>query len=51
MSDHDGTERVMVAGSVLGHPVRRREDPRLVSGQGCYVDDVRVEDGVVSVRV
>jgi carbon-monoxide dehydrogenase large subunit len=28
------------AGSILGHGVRRREDPRLVSGAGRYVDDI-----------
>lgn len=28
------------AGSILGHAVRRREDPRLVSGAGRYVDDI-----------
>ena len=26
--------------SILGHPVRRREDPRLVTGAGRYVDDL-----------
>ncbi|MDQ6771809.1 MAG: xanthine dehydrogenase family protein molybdopterin-binding subunit [Candidatus Dormibacteraeota bacterium] len=29
-----------VLGSILGHPVKRREDPRLVTGRGLYVDDV-----------
>lgn len=29
-------------GSVLGHPVRRREDPRLITGAGKFVDDVEV---------
>jgi aerobic carbon-monoxide dehydrogenase large subunit len=38
-------------GSVLGHPVRRREDPRLVSGHGRYVDDVPTEGGLVAVFV
>jgi len=28
---------------VLGNPVRRREDPHLVTGRGRYVDDVRLE--------
>ncbi|HKF78034.1 MAG TPA: xanthine dehydrogenase family protein molybdopterin-binding subunit [Candidatus Dormibacteraeota bacterium] len=28
-------------GSILGHAVRRREDARLVTGTGRYVDDVR----------
>ncbi|HXM57112.1 MAG TPA: xanthine dehydrogenase family protein molybdopterin-binding subunit [Candidatus Dormibacteraeota bacterium] len=41
----------MTAGSVLGNPVRRREDPRLVSGSGRYVDDVPTEDGLVAVFV
>ena len=27
-------------GSILGHAVRRREDPRLVTGTGRYVDDI-----------
>ena len=27
----------------IGQPVRRREDVRLVTGRGCYLDDVRVE--------
>jgi len=26
-------------GSILGHAVRRREDPRLLTGTGRYVDD------------
>jgi carbon-monoxide dehydrogenase large subunit len=38
-------------GSVLGNPVRRREDPRLVSGRGCYVDDVRAEGALHAVFV
>jgi aerobic carbon-monoxide dehydrogenase large subunit len=29
-----------MAGSILGGAVKRREDPRLVSGRGRYVDDV-----------
>ena len=28
-------------GSILGHAVRRREDPRLVTGTGRYVDDIQ----------
>ena len=28
------------AESVVGRPIPRREDPRLVAGRGCYVDDV-----------
>jgi aerobic carbon-monoxide dehydrogenase large subunit len=31
-------------GSILGHAVRRREDPRLVTGTGRYVDDIRRDD-------
>ncbi|HXI94954.1 MAG TPA: hypothetical protein VNG04_02405, partial [Candidatus Acidoferrum sp.] len=27
-------------GSILGHAVRRREDPRLITGAGRYVDDL-----------
>jgi carbon-monoxide dehydrogenase large subunit len=30
----------------IGQPVRRREDVRLVTGRGCYLDDVRVEGPV-----
>ena len=30
------------AGRFVGQAVRRREDPRLLTGQGCYVDDVIV---------
>ena len=26
----------------VGKPVRRREDPRLVTGHGCYTDDVNL---------
>jgi aerobic carbon-monoxide dehydrogenase large subunit len=40
-----GLDGTSVAGSVLGHPVRRREDPRLVTGAGRYVDNVRDEGG------
>lgn len=29
--------------SILGHAVRRREDPRLITGTGRYVDDIRPE--------
>src|ERR1700687_3469080 len=28
-------------GSILGHAVRRREDPRLITGTGRYVDDIQ----------
>jgi aerobic carbon-monoxide dehydrogenase large subunit len=30
-------------GSILGNPVKRREDPRLITGAGLYVADVKVE--------
>ena len=29
----------------VGKPVRRREDPRLVTGAGCYTDDVNGGEG------
>jgi len=35
-------------GSILGSTVRRREDPRLVSGQGRYVDDLPADRGLVA---
>src|SRR6266567_1615563 len=31
--------QTLTPGSILGHAVRRREDPRLVTGKGHYVDD------------
>jgi carbon-monoxide dehydrogenase large subunit len=31
----------LAPGSILGHAVPRREDERLVTGTGCYVDDVQ----------
>jgi aerobic carbon-monoxide dehydrogenase large subunit len=36
-------------GSILGSAVRRREDPRLVSGRGRYVDDLHADSGLVAV--
>src|SRR5439155_4437944 len=33
----------LTPGSSLGHAVRRREDPRLVTGAGRFVDDIRPE--------
>src|SRR5947207_10906709 len=33
----------LTPGSILGHAVRRREDPRLVTGTGRFVDDIRPE--------
>jgi aerobic carbon-monoxide dehydrogenase large subunit len=38
-------------GSILGSTVRRREDPRLVSGHGRYVDDLTAEGGLHAVFV
>src|SRR5215467_286100 len=35
-------------GSILGSTVRRREDPRLVSGRGRYVDDLPADRGLVA---
>jgi len=35
-------------GSILGHAVRRREDPRLITGAGRYVDDIQ-PDGCLHV--
>src|SRR2546423_2828235 len=31
-------------GSAMGAPLRRREDPRLVQGHGCYVGDLQLPD-------
>src|ERR1700745_2819810 len=36
------TSPVMAAGRYIGQSVRRREDPRLLTGRGRYVDDVIV---------
>src|SRR5437773_4712218 len=33
----------LTPGSILGHAVRRREDPRLITGAGHFVDDIRPE--------
>src|SRR5438067_1271550 len=35
--------QTLTPGSILGHAVRRREDPRLVTGTGHYVDDMQSE--------
>jgi len=35
--------QTLTPGSILGHSVRRREDPRLVTGTGRYVDDIQPE--------
>jgi carbon-monoxide dehydrogenase large subunit len=32
-----------IQGSILGNPVKRREDPRLITGAGLYVADVKQE--------
>ena len=34
--------QTLTPGSILGHAVRRREDPRLVTGTGHYVDDTQL---------
>src|SRR3982074_1242242 len=33
--------QTLTPGSILGHAVRRREDPRLITGTGRYVDDIQ----------
>ncbi len=33
--------QALTPGSILGHAVRRREDPRLITGAGRYVDDIQ----------
>lgn len=33
--------QTLTPGSILGHAVRRREDPRLITGAGRYVDDLQ----------
>src|SRR5262249_54140777 len=33
--------QTLTPGSILGHAVRRREDPRLITGTGRFVDDVQ----------
>src|SRR6266853_3993807 len=35
--------QTLTPGSILGHAVRRREEPRLVTGAGHYVDDLQPE--------
>ena len=51
MSEQPDVATTEVGGSILGHPVRRKEDPRLIRGEGCYVDDVRLEDPLFAVYV
>jgi len=51
MGDADGV-RTRVAGSILGHSVRRTGDVRLVTGAGRYADDVAATgDGLHAVFV
>ncbi|HEV2032694.1 MAG TPA: xanthine dehydrogenase family protein molybdopterin-binding subunit [Candidatus Dormibacteraeota bacterium] len=33
--------QTLTPGSILGHAVRRREDPRLITGAGRFVDDIQ----------
>src|ERR1700687_4364620 len=40
--------QTLTPGSILGHAVRRREDPRLITGAGRYVDDLQ-QDGCLHV--
>ena len=35
----------------IGQPVRRKEDLRLVTGQGCYTDDINLPGQVYAVMV
>src|SRR5437899_8986883 len=41
----------MQAGSILGHPVRRVEDPGLITGSSRFVDDIAVDGAVYAVFV
>src|SRR5437899_1408348 len=41
----------MRGGSILGHPVRRVEDPDLVTGASRYVDDISVDEALYAVFV
>jgi len=41
----------MRGGSILGHPVRRVEDPDLVTGTSRYVDDIPVDGALYAVFV
>src|SRR5205823_6535018 len=38
-----GIPMAQIQGSILGNPVKRREDPRLITGAGLYVADVKLE--------
>src|SRR5919197_1555965 len=35
---------IAAMGSAMGAPLRRREDPRLVQGHGCFVGDLQLPD-------
>jgi carbon-monoxide dehydrogenase large subunit len=37
--------------SMIGQPVRRKEDQRLLTGQGCFADDVNMPDQVYAAMV
>lgn len=41
----------MRGGSILGHPVRRVEDPALVTGASRYVDDIPVDEALHAIFV
>src|SRR5258705_8267366 len=36
---------------VLGKPIKRREDPRFITGRGTYVDDVKVSGTTIAAFV
>ena len=42
----DFTPGEMRGGSILGHPVRRVEDPRFLTGQAQYTEDLPAEGGL-----
>src|SRR3981081_1302858 len=45
--NHADTSAALVAGSILGHPVKRTEDVRLITGVGLYADDVPAAPGAL----
>src|ERR1700719_5328776 len=52
--DHDDTLDPLPLGADrngIGRPVRRKEDLRLVTGKGCYSDDVNLPDQAFAVMV